>query len=572
MADEVIRQTMANHAKPDGSVNSFAPTTGQHFLAARQAGIGATSLQNFILRGKPLEAFGSMAGINTPLVVITQDSEADHNPHNQNKAGTPGGVASDANYGVDQNSSADSVIALPDISIGTAEVTIVNNDSVVAPSNEHGAAMQSQDKQHVGIANDTFGLPHKAVNAQTSAVNTPLSDMVTGLAQLSNVVNGTAEVKSVNMAVPSFTPTIPAQDASMAFYQQQIMLNHQIFLQQQQTVNALIGKVDTLTNIVTNREQSLRSSDENTRVEQLPKVAASNVKTHAMSDSNLEDVSSESENGDTDSHGYESDNEHNQEEVKNNEKQSEVSENMKMLQELGKELGKKEAVGQKVDETLSEVVNIGIRSQIDRNLAKKLCNDYQRPENCHALVVPKINKELWNTTTIAKASKETDKLYQTAQRYLNQGIIPLVQLIENLLKGNGAENNFKLARDSLQLLAYAHRDISNLRRIRLKSVVAEKYRPLCNESSVLTENLLGDELEKQIKTMDEMRKVGNNIAKYKSEKRKRKHQEDRPSKYTKYSGYNSYSGHKKDRSSFLDKKTRYSKPSHQKNNKKNHKQ
>ena len=62
---------------------------------------------------------------------------------------------------------------------------------------------------------------------------------------------------------------------------------------------------------------------------------------------------------------------------------------------------------------------------------------------------------------------------------------------------------------------------------------------------MLTENLLGDELEKEIKTMDEMRKVGNNIAKYKSEKRKRKHQEDRPSKYTKYSGYNSYSGHKK---------------------------
>lgn len=102
--------------------------------------------------------------------------------------------------------------------------------------------------------------------------------------------------------------------------------------------------------------------------------------------------------------------------------------------------------------------------------------------------------------------------------------------------------------------------------------MAEKYRPLCNESSVLTENLLGDELEKQIKTMDEMRKVGNNIAKYKSEKRKRKHQEDRPSKYTKYSGYSSISGHKKDRSSFLDKKTRYSKPSHKKNNKKNHKQ
>ena len=38
---------------------------------------------------------------------------------------------------------------------------------------------------------------------------------------------------------------------------------------------------------------------------------------------------------------------------------------------------------------------------IDRNLAKGLCSKYKRPENCKALVVPKINKELWNTTSLA---------------------------------------------------------------------------------------------------------------------------------------------------------------------------
>ena len=30
---------------------------------------------------------------------------------------------------------------------------------------------------------------------------------------------------------------------------------------------------------------------------------------------------------------------------------------------------------------------------IFRNIAKELCNKYQRPENCQALVVAKINKE-----------------------------------------------------------------------------------------------------------------------------------------------------------------------------------
>ena len=51
-------------------------------------------------------------------------------------------------------------------------------------------------------------------------------------------------------------------------------------------------------------------------------------------------------------------------------------------------------------------------------------------------------------------------------------------------------------------------------------MVADKYKQLCNDSTPLTENLLGDELEKQIKTMDEMCKVKKDLTKYRGEKRK----------------------------------------------------
>ena len=68
-------------------------------------------------------------------------------------------------------------------------------------------------------------------------------------------------------------------------------------------------------------------------------------------------------------------------------------------------------------------------------------------------------------------------MYQTAKKILTQGLIPLVHLLENLLKDKKPEN-FKLARDSFHMLAYAHRDLSNLRRQRLNMVVAEKYRQL----------------------------------------------------------------------------------------------
>ena len=225
--------------------------------------------------------------------------------------------------------------------------------------------------------------------------------------------------------------------------------------------------------------------------------------------SDLQDVSSESENEEFDDEAEQSDNFDNErdhrETKEGKEKTEPVSENMKMLLELGKELEKSEAVGKNVHENLSKVVNTGIRTMIDRNIAKELCAKYQRPENCPALVVPKINKELWNTTSLAKGSKEEDKMYQTTQRYINQGLIPLVQLMENLIEDS--DTNFKLARDALQLLAYVHRDMSNPRRQRLKSVVSDKYKPLCNDSTQLTENLLGDDLEKQIKTLDVMRKA-----------------------------------------------------------------
>ena len=51
---------------------------------------------------------------------------------------------------------------------------------------------------------------------------------------------------------------------------------------------------------------------------------------------------------------------------------------MKLLKEMGQEFEK--LVSSKVDETLAKVLNSGVRSKIDRNVAKELCNKYQRPE------------------------------------------------------------------------------------------------------------------------------------------------------------------------------------------------
>ena len=272
------------------------------------------------------------------------------------------------------------------------------------------------------------------------------------------------------------------------------------------------------------------------------------------------DISSESEleNSDEDDCNsvYSADNKTGKQEEKDSET-VEVSDNMKSLQQLEKELERAEAVSDNVNDKVSKIVNLGIRATIDRKKAKELVEKYNRPENCAALVVPKINKELWNTSALAKTIKDEDKEYQTTQRYLNHGMIPLVQLLDNLLTEKNTEQNFTLAKDATQLLSYAHRDMSNLRRQRIKTVVTDKYKPLCNESSTLTDNLLGDELEKKIKTMDEMQKVGKGVLK-KEGKRKYKNQDnfDRPHKFHKSNNYNQ-SRYRKDNSSFLEKRSRF---------------
>ena len=67
---------------------------------------------------------------------------------------------------------------------------------------------------------------------------------------------------------------------------------------------------------------------------------------------------------------------------------------------------------------------------------------------------------------------------------------------------------FDLATDSLQLLAYTHRDISNIRRKFLKPAVTQKYKRLCSSKIPLTANLLGDDLDKQLKAINDQKKIG----------------------------------------------------------------
>ena len=256
--------------------------------------------------------------------MITQDGHSDFNSQNHSEATPSRGGASEklVSFGLEQLQMRDTTVGVN----GTAEENMNNVTNVTA------------------VPTSGFAM-------------TPV---------LSQGLNGTAEAQNIKNAA------VPKNDRSWAFYKQQLMLNHQMFLQQQQTVNSLIGKVDGLVKMVGNKQQTTKVTEQNTRVKQLPRQR----QVHTLSDSNIsnvEDVSSESQNSEFESDGYNSDvsecernsdlrNTESAKQVTDNIGEIQVSDNMKLLQDLSKQLEKTEAVGEKVDETLSKVVDTGIRA------------------------------------------------------------------------------------------------------------------------------------------------------------------------------------------------------------------
>ena len=233
MAEEVT------HAKPDGSVGIFTATTGQQLFVTSAEGIENHNDSSMLLRGKPLEDLGNIASLNNrPLVMITQDGDSDFNSQNHSEA-TP--------------------------SRGGASETLVNFGMQQLQMHDTTRGVNSTAEENMNNVTNVTAVPTSGF-AMTQV--------------LSQGLNGTAEAQNIN------NTAVPRNDTPLAFNQQQIMLNHQMFSQQQQRVNSLIGKVDGLAKMVGNKQQTTKVTEQNTRVKQLPRQR----RVHTLSDSNISNV------------------------------------------------------------------------------------------------------------------------------------------------------------------------------------------------------------------------------------------------------------------------------------------
>ena len=86
-------------------------------------------------------------------------------------------------------------------------------------------------------------------------------------------------------------------------------------------------------------------------------------------------------------------------------------------------------------------------------------------------------------------------------------MIPIVQIMNKCLDKRDAEEIFDLACAAFKLLSYAHKDKSYIRRLLLKTAVSRPYKKLCTPTAPVTEYVFGKDLQKQIKDLNEARKM-----------------------------------------------------------------
>ncbi|XP_071143959.1 cilia- and flagella-associated protein 184-like [Mytilus edulis] len=322
--------------------------------------------------------------------------------------------------------------------------------------------------------------------------------------------------KNKKGAEPNYVPFTASVEVNqqrpdlLAQYNEQLINNQKLYVEQQKAINELTKSVIEIKNAVLHKTADSIGPSAPTQLR--------NDKRGKSPNTFYDSVSEEESERD-----YESSQEDEEDHVAEEppQKRIKVTTSMSKMEKMKKVeniLSKKPRLGSPVHDEIAKIVNQGAESAVDHKNkeVQELVDKFVRPENCEFLEVPKVNKVLWSSKETSKRLKDNDRSLQRTQGYLVKGMIPVVQLMEKSLKSSSeeSEETFELSLDSLNLLLYAHRDLSSQRRKLLTPALDKKYLALSHEDEKISPNyLFGDRenLEQRMKEIDDSTKLGNKM-------------------------------------------------------------
>ena len=136
---------------------------------------------------------------------------------------------------------------------------------------------------------------------------------------------------------------------------------------------------------------------------------------------------------------------------------------------------------------------------------EEVTDKYPRPENCESLVVPKVNKIVWQQ--LKQSARTTDSAMQKCQKLFTSAMYAIIQVCEK------ATDDVRMILTHALVLAMSGNREFNLRRCELiwPSLNA-KYTTLCNPSTPITSELFGDDISKEIDQVAKVNQLGNKLS------------------------------------------------------------
>lgn len=186
------------------------------------------------------------------------------------------------------------------------------------------------------------------------------------------------------------------------------------------------------------------------------------------------------------------------------------------FQTMSKRFKAHEECSVNVDGVLAQNINELFVEGIDDGRYTELTKDEinARPENCHGLVVVKLNQMIWDA--ISPMARTRDKKMQNIETSVIKSAVILTKVV-NKLAGIEKERNDKFGtiidecNDSLALLGHANRQINLTRKDFLRPELNAEYSHLCNHSRPVTSYLFGDDVSKSARELEDSAKITNKM-------------------------------------------------------------
>jgi len=174
------------------------------------------------------------------------------------------------------------------------------------------------------------------------------------------------------------------------------------------------------------------------------------------------------------------------------------------------------------DEFASTVTNMMRMGQSSADFNKE--HNEAIPSNCEGLRPVKVNTEVWNV--LSDEHKRTDVMLQKAHKQLQRGAAALATVGDILMahypdKPDDAmvvapdqrESMTNGVHDGLQALGHANAELAYIRKQFLKPSMAPEMGKLCGQNQSFTESLFGDDIAKDVESVEVSKKIEGKLAK-----------------------------------------------------------